>query len=136
MLVLAVFSLTLTSCFTTYQVESANKLHKEDGHLVVYRKGIMGFAVGTKVFADGKFVGKVGANRYISCWLPEGDYLMSVRFTRSDETFFKVHVGAGRTQAYSFSYFPFKDGGRAVVSPMQDVAVIEHRRAPRVNYFN
>ncbi|MBX2906424.1 MAG: hypothetical protein KF744_10330 [Taibaiella sp.] len=135
-LVVALFSLTLCSCFTTYQVESTNRVGKDDGHLVVYRKGIVGFAVGSKVYANGKFVGKVGANRYISCWLPEGEYLMSVGFTKRDETFFKVLVGSGRTYAYSFSFSPFKNGGRAVVQPMPDVAVIDHRRPPVVNYFN
>lgn len=130
-------TLLLSSCFTTYQVESAHKIDNNDAHFVLYRKGILGFAVGTKLYANGKFVGKVGANRYISCWLPEGEYLMSVRTSRADEVFFKVNLKAGKTNALYFSYSGPKVRNKSLmVHPMEDPTwVLNRRRPPVVNYF-
>lgn len=129
-------SVTLSSCFTTYQVESDKRVGKEDAHIVIYRKGIVGFAASTKVYADGKFVGRVGANRYLSCWLPEGEHLLSVRMTKMDEVFFKVNMVSGKTYAYSFSYGSSFFETRPRVTKLKDAAVLTRRRPPVVNYFN
>jgi hypothetical protein len=136
LMTLAAMMCLLSSCFTTYQVESAKRVSNEDAHLVIYRDGVIGFAVGTKVFANGQFVGKVGANRYISCWMPAGEYLMSIRMDRTDEVFFKVRMVAGRTYSYSFSYGSLRDGGRPRIEKMIDASVLNRRRPPLVNYFD
>ncbi len=136
LVILVALSCLLSSCFSTYQVESVKRVDKQDAHLTIYRQGIYGYAVGTKIYANGKFIGKVGVNRYVSCWLPEGEYLLSVRMTKSDEVFFKVRMTAGRSYAYSFSYSFFRDGGRPRIRKMEDVGVISHRRPPMVNYFD
>ena len=88
LIVLALMTLLLSSCFSTYQVERAKRGGKQDAHFILYRQGVIGWAVGTKIYANGNFVGKVGVNRYVSCWLPGGEYLFSIRTTRSDEVFF------------------------------------------------
>jgi hypothetical protein len=124
------------SCFSTYQVESARRINREDAHLTIFRKGVTGFAVGTLIFANGQFVGKVGANRYISCWLPEGEYLMSVRTTKADEVFFKVRMAAGKNYSYSVSYDFGRNGGRPSIHVLNDASVIERRKPPVVNYFD
>lgn len=133
----AAFTLLLSSCFTTYQVESNKPVSSSDAHFVLYRKGILGFAVGTKLYANGNFVGKVGANRYLSCWLPAGEYLMSVRTSKLDEVFFKVNLKAGKTNALYFSYSARpRDNGRALMHKLEDPSwVLNRRRPPVVNYF-
>lgn len=131
-------SMTLfSSCFTTYQVESGKKVANDDAHLIIYRKGIIGFAVGTKIYANGKFVGKVGANKYVSCWMPPGEYLMSIGTSRFDQEYFKVNMAAGRTYAYYFTY-SMSPGHSSMpwLRKMEDASVIQRRRPPMVNYFD
>ncbi len=134
LLLLAACTMLLTSCFSTYQVESAQKTAGKQSRLIIYREGIMGLAVGTVIHADGQFVGKVGVNRYISCWLPEGEHLLSVRTNKTDEVFFKVNMKAGNTYAYSFR-FSVRDNGRPHIDKMEDLAVLDRRRQPIVNYY-
>ncbi len=129
------FSFLLSSCFSTYQVESAKRMGSGDAHLTIYRQGIVGWAIGTKIYANGQFIGKVGVNRYISCWLPEGEYLLSVRMTKSDEVFFKVRMKAGKSYAYSFNYNSLRGGGRPRIQKLTDAGIINRRRPPLVNYF-
>ncbi|GAA4465829.1 hypothetical protein GCM10023093_18670 [Nemorincola caseinilytica] len=127
----------LPSCVATYQVESNKKVERDDARLIIYRKGIVGFAVGTKIFANGKFVGTVGPRRYISCYLPPGEYLMSVGTSRFDEVFFKVNMAAGKTYAYYFTYSMRRGyGGRPWVRKMENPMMVERHRPPVVNYFN
>lgn len=137
-LVAIALTIFFSSCFTTYQVESSKRTATKDAHFVLYRKGILGFAVGTKLYANGNFVGKVGANRYLSCWLPEGEYLMSVRTSKMDEVFFKVNLKAGKTNALYFSYAEGMGRGRTglMVHPLAEPNwVLNKRRPPVVNYF-
>lgn len=134
----AMLTIFLSSCFTTYQVESSKRTATKDAHFVLYRKGILGFAVGTRLYANGNFVGKVGVNRYLSCWLPEGEYLMSVRTSKMDEVFFKVNLKAGKTNALYFSYAEGMGRGRTglMVHPLIEPNwVLNRRRPPVVNYF-
>lgn len=126
----------LSSCFVTYQVESAKRVSADDANLVLYRDGVTGFAVGTKVYANGQFVGKIGANRYLSCWMPAGEYLMSVRMDRTDEVFFKVRMSSGGSYAYSITYGSWRDGGRPRIDKLTDMTILNRRRPPIVNYFD
>jgi hypothetical protein len=139
LLVILVMAATvlLSSCFTTYQVESGKKLSQHDARLIIFRKGIAGYAVGTKIYANGQFVGKIGPNRYISCWLPEGEYLMTVGNTRLDEVFFKINIRAGNTYAYYFTYsMRPRDNGRPLLRKLEDLSILNRRRPPVINYFD
>ena len=136
----AVLIATMTlfsSCFTTYQVESSKKVANDDAHLIIYRKGILGAAVGTKIYANGKFVGKVGAQRYVSCWMPPGEYLMSIGTSRWDQEYFKVNMAANRTYAYYFTY-SMRSGHSSMpwLRKLEDASVIQRRKPPVVNYFD
>jgi len=126
--------LFLTSCFTTYQAERPEQGSPSQSHLVLYRKGIAGFAAGARIYDNGHFLGKVGARRYISCWLPSGEHNIEIRYSFSDRTFFKVNMMQNKTYAFSFSCH-FVDMWRPKVRKMDDTNVITNKKAPLVNYF-
>jgi hypothetical protein len=125
---------TFTSCFTSYQVERPEQGSTTQAHLIIYRKTIIGFVAGARIYDNGRFLGKVGVHRYISCWLPAGEHNLEIRYDCYNKSFFNVTMLPNKTYAFAFAPH-FMDCGRPKVRRMDNTNALIKRKPPQINYF-
>jgi hypothetical protein len=128
-------TLLLSSCAATYQVESPNREPGKQALLNIRRVGLAAVLIPTRVYANGAFIGQMGPGRYISVWLPSGEYLLNIKpgLGNGGSEYYKVVLRDNISKTLQVRV-GLRTMGHARTTLITDPAYLKNRKPPRVNY--
>ncbi|PZF72319.1 hypothetical protein [Taibaiella soli] len=98
-----------TSCASTYQVVPVASDNVAQASISVYRKNILDFLYGVKIYSNDTFIGKIGSKRYIKWAVNEGHYDIKAK------CFGKAHYSLDVHAAENYQLVVAKTVGPALI---------------------